>query len=209
MRNCVFALLIFMPAALLSAESVELTVVYTAETHAALYPCDCPFEPDGGIARRATAIRRIRQGTNGRVLVLDSGNAVAGGLYDESSVSPKQRELAILITARGLDCQFIWDAHAGSGRRAGLSDALVNALRDRQPLPPSPADEIALINYGLDFFQTHRVSEATFQEAQGQFGTVTLVELTALMGYYSQLAFQAHAFDIDLPEQRSEPLLPT
>ena len=36
MRNYVFALLIFMPAALLSAEPVELTVVYTAETHAAL-----------------------------------------------------------------------------------------------------------------------------------------------------------------------------
>ncbi len=130
-------------------------------------------------------------------------------LTDESSVTPKQRELAILITARGLDCQFIWDAHAGSGRRAGLSDDLVNALRDRQPLPPGPADEIALVNYGLEFFQTHRVSEATFQAAQNQFGTVTLVELTALMGYYSQLAFQVHAFDIDLPEQRSEPLLPT
>ncbi len=130
-------------------------------------------------------------------------------LTDESSITPKQRELAILITARGMDCQFIWDAHAGSGRQAGLSGALVNALRDGQTLPSGPPDEIALINYGLEFFQTHRVSEITYQAAQAQFGTVTLVELTALMGYYSQLAFQAHAFNIDMPAQISEPLLPT
>jgi 4-carboxymuconolactone decarboxylase len=136
------------------------------------------------------------------------GVRFANFLADESSISAKHRELAILITARGLDCQFIWDAHAASGQGAGLGQSLINALRDNQPLPPGPADEVALITYGLEFFRSHRVSDATFNAALEQFGTETLVELTALMGYYSLLAFQSLAFAIDLPERRTEPLLP-
>jgi len=114
----------------------------------------------------------------------------------------------MLITARALDCQFIWNAHAARGRREGLSDALVNALRDRQPLPPMPADETAVVNYGTEWFRTHQVRQATFQAALDQFGAQGLTELTTLMGYYALLAFNANAFTIDVPAQRTEPLLP-
>ena len=44
----------------------------------------------------------------------------AGG----STLSDNVAELAMLTTARELDCQFIWHAHAAAGRRAGLSDVL-------------------------------------------------------------------------------------
>ena len=47
-------------------------------------------------------------------------------LRNDSSVSKKIQELAMLITAREMDCQHIWNAHAGSGRSAGLSDDVVD-----------------------------------------------------------------------------------
>jgi len=34
------------------------------------------------------------------------------------------------------------------------------------------------------------------------------VELTMLMGFYGTLAFHVNAFDVDLPTERTEPLLP-
>ena len=37
----------------------------------------------------------------------------------------------MLVTVREMDCQHIWNVHAGSDRWAGLSDALVDALRDK------------------------------------------------------------------------------
>ena len=40
------------------------------------------------------------------------------------------------------------------------------------------------------------------------FGARTLTELITIMGYYDLLAFNANAFEIDLPEQRTEPVLP-
>ena len=75
-------------------------------------------------------------------------------------------------------------------------------------MPDLPADEAAVVNYGMEFFKTHKVGQATFQAAQDQSGSQGLVELTALIGYYSLLAFSANAFHIDLPQERTEAVLP-
>jgi 4-carboxymuconolactone decarboxylase len=129
-------------------------------------------------------------------------------LRNESSLPQKIQELAMLVTARELDCQHIWNAHAASGRRAGLSDALVDALRDKHDLPTLPPDEAAVVDYGQAFFRTHHVSRGAFQAALEQFGIQGLVELTMLMGYYGLLAFNVNAFDTDLLPERAELLLP-
>ena len=116
-------------------------------------------------------------------------------------------ELAMLTTARELDCQFIWHAHAAAGRRHGLSDALVDSLRDKADLPELSSAEAAVINYGREFFRTRRVSQATFDAARAEFGDRGLIELTNLMGYYSVLAFNINAFE-QLPPASDEPFLP-
>ena len=129
-------------------------------------------------------------------------------LRRESTLPANVQELAMLVTARGLDCQYIWNAHAASGKKAGLSPDLVEALRDNKPLPPLKREEEAVIRYGQEFFQTHRVSRGAFQAALEQLGVQGLTELTMLMGYYGMLAFCVNAFDGDLPSERTEPLLP-
>jgi len=60
----------------------EITILYTGDTHAMLYPCNCPIEPDGGIARRATLVKQLKK-NNPNTLLLDSGAFFAGGLMDE------------------------------------------------------------------------------------------------------------------------------
>ena len=127
---------------------------------------------------------------------------------DLSSLPLPIREFAMIFTAREMDCQFIWNAHAALARQAGVRDDLVNALRDNQPLTDlTPAQE-AIVNYGREFFRTRRVSQATFDAAKAQFGIRGLVELTNLLGYYALLAFNLNAFDVGLPETISDPPLP-
>jgi 5'-nucleotidase len=65
-----------------SGYAKEITILYTGETHAMLYHCNCPKEPDGGVARRATLINRLRK-ENPDTLVLDSGGFFAGGVLDQ------------------------------------------------------------------------------------------------------------------------------
>ncbi len=107
-----------------------------------------------------------------------------------------------------MDCPYVWNAHAPAARREGVADALVDALRENRPLPEVAADEKAVINYGNEFFKTHKVSQVTYQAALDQFGPQYLVELTALMGHYAQTAFFLNAFAVELPDQRTEPVLP-
>jgi 4-carboxymuconolactone decarboxylase len=107
-----------------------------------------------------------------------------------------------------MDCQFIWNAHAAMGRQSGLSDELVDNLRDKRELSGLSAAESAVIEYGQEFFRTHRVSQPTFDNAMAQFGNRGLVELTTLMGYYACLAFNINAFQVGLPEAITEAPLP-
>ena len=135
-------------------------------------------------------------------------NHLTSYLRYETEFSQRIQELAILTAARAMDCQYAWNAHAPAARKAGVADALVDAIRDQRPLPDMAPDEEAVINYGNEFFKTHRVSQATFDKALEQFGAQYLVELTTLMGHYAQNAFYLNAFEVELPEKLTEPQLP-
>ena len=129
-------------------------------------------------------------------------------LREESSLPKKIQELAMLVTARELDCQHIWNAHAASARQAGVRHETVDAMRDRQDLTGLPPDEAAVVHYGQEFFRTHHVSRGAFQAALEQFGRRGVIELSLILGNYSLLAVLINSFDTDLPPDRTEPLLP-
>ena len=60
----------------------DITILYTGQTHAMLYPCSCPIRQDGGVSRRATLVKKLRK-RYPRLLLLDCGNFTAGGQLDE------------------------------------------------------------------------------------------------------------------------------
>ena len=126
----------------------------------------------------------------------------------ETSISQNILELAIITAARAMDCAYVWNAHAPAARRAGVSDAVIDALREKQPLPSMNEQESAIVRFGQEFYSNHKVSPQTFQTALDQFGTQHLVELTALMGHYAQTSFVLNAFEVALPEGTTEPVLP-
>jgi 4-carboxymuconolactone decarboxylase len=127
----------------------------------------------------------------------------------EASVIPKKlQELIMILTARSMDCLFIWNAHAAGARREGISDAYIDALRDKKPLPSLPADEQLIADYVLQSFQDHRVSQSTFEAVVKEYGAQGATEISTWMGFYTMLAFNVNAFDVELPQDHSEPALP-
>src|SRR5919204_5250466 len=70
----------------------------------------------------------------------------------ETTFPKKIQELTIITTARAMDCPYIWNAHAPAARRARVSDAVIDALRERRPLPAMSADEVAVVNYFSEVF---------------------------------------------------------
>ena len=54
---------------------------------------------------------------------------------DESSLPANVRELAMILTAREMNCQFIWNAHAAFGRQSGLSKDWLTTCATRKTSP--------------------------------------------------------------------------
>ncbi len=125
-----------------------------------------------------------------------------------SDLPQKVQELVMLLTARHMDCQYIWYAHAARGRQHGLSNVFVDAIRDKKPLPDLSADEDTVVKYATESLTNHKVSQATFDAALELFGAQRLTELTTMMGYYTLLAYNVNAFEVDPPTDGHEPILP-
>ena len=130
-------------------------------------------------------------------------------LFNESTVPQKLRELGMLLTARAMNCPYIWHAHFEYGRAEGLSDMLLDAIRDKQTLPPVPSDEAIVIAYSNELLNYKSVTTETFNTLLNLLGRRGLVELTTLLGFYTMLAFNANAVDLQLPGDISELPLPT
>ncbi len=128
-------------------------------------------------------------------------------LRNESTLPKKIQELAMLVTARENDCQYVWNAHAASARASGVPDALVDALRERKELPRLADDESAVVRFAQEFFRTRRVSRGGFQLALEQLGQRGVIELGLILGNYASIALLVNAFDADLPPDRKESIL--
>ncbi|MEM7816759.1 MAG: hypothetical protein QXZ20_02480, partial [Candidatus Aenigmatarchaeota archaeon] len=66
----------------------KIYIIYTGNSYSTLYPCgSCPASIGGGITRRATVIKEIVRDLK-NVIILDSGNFIAGGNFDFKSINP-------------------------------------------------------------------------------------------------------------------------
>ncbi len=116
-----------------------------------------------------------------------------------SSFPPRLREFVILLVGRFWDCQFEWVSHEAEARKAGLSAAAIETLRQGGSAFAA-ADEQAIHDYAMELLRDHHASEATYQRILAAYGTAGVVELTALIGYYAMVALTLNAHEIGVPE---------
>jgi 4-carboxymuconolactone decarboxylase len=139
--------------------------------------------------------------------VEDSMSTVNDFLRHKSGLEPRLVELTILVTARELDCEYVWTAHESQGLKAGLPQATVDAVKYRKPLEGLDEKEAAIIQLGRETIRKHQVSSATAARALNLFGKPGLVNLASLMGDYSATAILLTTFDQHV-RPTDKPLLP-
>ena len=117
----------------------------------------------------------------------------------QTSLPPRLSELAILAIARHWSCQYEWHWHAPEAVQAGLSDAVIEAIRHRCPPPLSAPDEVAVYDYTCELQANRAVSDETYDKALELLGPAGVVELTALNGYYTMIAMTLNEHRVPLP----------
>jgi 4-carboxymuconolactone decarboxylase len=118
----------------------------------------------------------------------------------ESTLPAVDRELAILVAAREADCSFEFAGHARLAREVGVREEAIEALRNRAPLDAFTAEEAGLVDFGRQLLLEHRVSSSSFEAARERYGDAGVVDLTALLGYYTMLACALNAFEVAPPQ---------
>jgi 4-carboxymuconolactone decarboxylase len=117
-------------------------------------------------------------------------------------------ELAIAVTARAWDCDYVFQAHAPIAVKAGLPQSIVDAMVcGERPVFENP-DEEALYDFSMELFARHAVSDKTYKRVLDLFGVPGVVELTALIGYYSMVTMTLLAHDMPLPPDTKLKLTP-
>jgi 4-carboxymuconolactone decarboxylase len=123
----------------------------------------------------------------------------------ETGISPRLRELAILVVAREVESQFEWAAHEHEARAEGISAHLIDIVRERRPVAGLDVRDAVVVALGREIFGARKVMPETFARALEAFGAGRLVDLVALMGNYAATAALLTAFDMQLDEGVAPP----
>lgn len=118
-------------------------------------------------------------------------------------------ELAILVTAAWWQSQAEWQIHEPIARQAGLSDEVIEALRQNRTPDFQREDERLIHHLGRSLYETRRIDQALYEDAKACFGEAGLVELVGIFGYYALVAMTLNAFSVrretEAPLPFSEP----
>jgi len=125
----------------------------------------------------------------------------------KSNFSPRLSEFAIVITARAWDCDYVFNAHADAAVKGGIAQSVIDAMIKGERPTLAQSDEKAMYDYCTELFEHHAVSDKSHARARELFGIPGVVELTALIGYYSMVAMTILAHEMPLQEG-ARPLLP-
>jgi 4-carboxymuconolactone decarboxylase len=139
--------------------------------------------------------------------VADAMTTVNDYLRRKSGLEPRLVELAILVTAREMDCAYVWTAHEPAALKAGLTQQIIDTVKYRRSLATLGETEAVIVQLGRDSITNHKVGSDTFARAVKRFGHQGVVDILALMGDYAATTILLNAADQHV-RPRDKSLLP-
>ncbi len=124
----------------------------------------------------------------------------------KTSVSKRLNELAILIQARIANAQYEWWAHAPIAQRAGLSDSVIEQLRQCHKPENMQADEALVYDYCVQLTLNQRVPDQLWQRAISEMGEQAVIDLTVVSGTYVMVSMLLNSTQVEIPNGGAEPL---
>jgi 4-carboxymuconolactone decarboxylase len=116
-------------------------------------------------------------------------------------------EFIILIAARQWTQQFEWDGHSQLALKAGVTPETIAAIAEgRRPSPMSADEEIAY-DFCTELLRNQSVSDPTYARLLNRFDEQTVIDVTALCGYYSMLGMALNVARTPLPPGKTSPLV--
>src|SRR5665213_1168635 len=122
--------------------------------------------------------------------VMSTARAMGDYLRYKSAIGNTLSELVILMTAHEWRQEYEWSLHYPIAMKAGIRKELADAIAaGRRPTAMSQ-DEQTVFEFTGELLSKKHVSDATFERAKSRLGMKGVVDMTAIIGYYTFLALQ-------------------
>lgn len=119
----------------------------------------------------------------------------------DTSLEPTLSELAILICARHWSSHYEWTAHKRIALQAGLDPQTVADIAARKQDPfLHGAREGAVFAVASTLLAQTKLDDALYAQGRDTLGERGMVDLVAILGYYSMVALTLNAFELGLPD---------
>ncbi len=128
------------------------------------------------------------------------GAALGNYVRFKSTLTPEQREIAILTVARNFDAEVMWAGHVRLGRDAGVREEVIETIGRRGDLSGLSDEEADISRYVNELYSHNRISDGSFAALHARLGDQGIVDLTGLVGYYAFVGSVLNAFEIEPPE---------
>lgn len=125
--------------------------------------------------------------------------ALSDHLLRNGMLSPRESEIAILVTAQRLHAPFVAAAHRRLAAQAGLSEAVIGAICDDEtPIFDDPRERV-VYEVALAMHSGMPPDHALFERAVSLLGHDGLSELAGLLGFYCACAFTLGFYAVEPP----------
>ena len=154
--------------------------------------------PRGGVQGPFTVLLRAPA-------LADAAQRLGATLRFSGLLDDALREIAILTVSRRWSAQFEWFAHHPIALKAGVDAAALERLRQGED--PRFADTTQQLVWRLSrtVLDRGRLDDAEFAAGRDALGEARLVELLAVLGYYTLLSFILNVGEVAVPEPRPFP----
>jgi 4-carboxymuconolactone decarboxylase len=118
------------------------------------------------------------------------------GLYArfQSSLTQRLSELCILMMASHWKAAGEWIDHSPIATSLGVDPIALENLRQEKPAIFKQKDEVATYELAQELLKKHDVSDATYEKAKAALGERGVLDVIAVLGYYSFIAMSMKAF---------------
>ena len=192
----------FTSGGLVAAQSVRLPADLDAESRARLPYLQrkdfdaasqktfdvLPGRGQDGVLRGPLAFAAYNPGA--AKALFDLHNAAVAG-----SLTPHERELAIMVACRETNYSLEWNGHEAAARKAGV-------VRTSGSLTGLDERDAAVVRFGREMFRDKKMEPGTFAKAVELFGRKGTMDLVAVMNTYAVSGFYAIAVDERAPAGR-------
>jgi 4-carboxymuconolactone decarboxylase len=114
----------------------------------------------------------------------------------ETSIEPRLSELAIIIVARHWNANVEWFAHSKIAIKSGILQETVDAIQLNKRPNFKKEDEALIFDITKSILDTKGLTDELFKRAEDTIGKTSLLDLTAIIGYYCNVAIQLNVFEI-------------